>query len=134
MNDVQTPQLAIDILRRLAKELAKETDQSAGVVDYLHALVERSAWLDGAQNSEFVRSAQSIDILQQRLAEHRNWPRRSTIWAIVLSRPASMRPAKLKSSEAAELRQPTTEQRPGARRIGLTRTDNRLTLGLIKHR
>jgi hypothetical protein len=65
MQDVQRPHLAIDILRRLAKEL----DQSAGLVDDLHALVERSAWLDGAQNNEFVRSAQSIDILQQRLAE-----------------------------------------------------------------
>ena len=104
MKGVQRPQLAIDILRRLAKKL----DQSAGLVDDLHALVERSARLDGAQNNEFGRSAQSIGILQQRLAEHRNCPRRSTTRAIVLSDPASMRPAKLRSSEAAELRQPTT--------------------------
>ena len=48
MQDVQRPHLAIDILRRLAKEL----DQSAGLVDDLHALVERSAWLDGAQNNQ----------------------------------------------------------------------------------
>lgn len=64
MTQVQKSQLIIEILRRLANEL----DESAVLVDDLHALVELSARMGVAQDNGFVRSAQSIDILQQRLA------------------------------------------------------------------
>lgn len=64
MTHVQKSQLVIEILRRLAREL----DESAALVDDLHALVELSARAGVARDGDFVRSAQSIDMLQQRLA------------------------------------------------------------------
>jgi hypothetical protein len=64
MTQVQKSQLVIEILRRLADEL----DESAVLVDDLQTLVETAARTGVAQDNDFVRSAQSIDILQQRLA------------------------------------------------------------------
>ena len=64
MTHVQKSELVIEILKRLANEL----DESAALIDDLQALVELSARMGVAQDNDFVRSAQSIDILHQRLA------------------------------------------------------------------
>ena len=64
MTKAPNSQMLIEILRRIAHEL----NDAGSLVGDLHELVELAVVHGAAQDGAFTRSAQSIDILQQRLA------------------------------------------------------------------
>lgn len=63
MIKAQDSQPIIEILRRVAREL----DEAAVSVDDLHGVVETSIKHGAAKSEAFLRSAQTVDILHQRL-------------------------------------------------------------------